>query len=83
MRKQIEYGLDDHPPDDPERPRVAWAVADFDDCDGCEDIRIELTLEEEGRPGTGVSAHLSAASARRLRATLARALAEVGEPASD
>ena len=79
MRKQIEYGLDDHPEGDPERPRVAWAVAALDDCDGCDDIRVEVTLEEEGRPGAGVAAHLSPASVRRLRATLARALAEVGE----
>jgi hypothetical protein len=83
VRKQIDYGLDDHAADDPERARVAWAVAALDDCDECGDIRIELTLEEEGRAGTGVAAHLSAASARRVRATLARALAEVGEPVSD
>jgi len=59
MRKLGDYGGDDHPADDPERPQVAWSVALLDDCDGCDAPRVELTLEEMTRPGTGVSAHLA------------------------
>jgi hypothetical protein len=80
MKKLADYGLDDHPPDDPERAQVAWAVAALDDCEPCVHPRIELTLEEAGRPGAGVVGHLGPASARRLRAALATALKEIGEP---
>jgi len=79
MKKQIEYGTDDHPEVDPERARVAWAVAILDDCDECGDLRVELTVEEVGRPGTGLVGHLAPATARRLRATLATALRDLGE----
>jgi len=44
-----------------------------DDCEACDDIRVVLTVEEEGRAGYGVIAHLSAAGARRLRVALADA----------
>ncbi len=80
MRKLADYGRDDHPEDDPDRARAAWAVAILDDCEACADIRVELTLEETGRPGAGLSGHLSPASARQLRAALATALRELGEP---
>jgi len=79
MKKQADYGIDDHPADDPERAQVAWAVAAFDDCDECNDLRVELTVEEVGRPGAGLVAHLAPATARRLRAALALALREMGE----
>ena len=79
MKQSIDFALDDHPEDD-ERPRTAWAVAVTDDCDGCDDLRVEVTFEDEGRPGTGTTAHLSAASARRLRAAIATGLREIGEP---
>lgn len=79
MKKSIDFSLDDHPDDD-EQPRLAWAVAVRDDCDACGDLRVEMTLEEKGRPGTGLVAHLSADSARRLRAGLGSALREIGEP---
>lgn len=79
MRKLADYGSDDHPEGDPERARVAWAVAILDDCDECGDLRVELTVEEEGRPGTGLVGHLAPDTARRLRATLATALRELGE----
>lgn len=79
MRKLADYGADDHPDDDPERARLAWAVAALDDCDGCDDLRVEVTLEEAGRPGRGLAAHLSPATARRLRWALASALREIGE----
>lgn len=79
MKKLADYGLDDHPADDPERAQAAWAVALFDDCEECNGLRVELTVEEAGRAGTGVVAHLAPASARRLRAALATALRELGE----
>ncbi len=79
MKKLADYGLDDHPPDDPERARLAWAVALLDDCYECQDLRVELTLEEAGNPGAGLVGHLSPETARRLRAALATALREMGE----
>jgi hypothetical protein len=81
MKKLADYGTDDHPAGDPERAQAAWSVVLFDDCDGCDDLRVELTLEEAGQPGRGVVAHLAPATARRLRAALATALKEMGEPA--
>lgn len=83
MRKQAGYGTDDHPADDPERTAIAWAVAAIDDCDECGDVRIELTVEALGAPGTGMVGHLSVESARRLRAALAAALRDVGEEPDD
>ena len=79
MKKLADYGLDDHPAGDPERAQIAWAVAAFDDCDECGDVRVELTVEEEGKPGAGLVGHLAPATARRLRAALALALREIGE----
>jgi hypothetical protein len=79
MKKLTDYGRDDHPADDPEKTQLAWAVAIMDDCDGCEDLRVELTLEEVGQPGYGQVAHLSLASARKLRAALTTALKELGD----
>lgn len=80
MKKSIDFGLDDHPdhPSD-ERTTTAWAVAITDDCESCDDLRVEVTLEEKGRAGTGVTAHLSTASAKRLHAALASALKDLGE----
>lgn len=80
MKKLADYGTDDHPAGDPERAQAAWSVVLFDDCEGCDDLRVELTLEEAGQPGRGVVAHLAPATARRLRAALATALKEMGEP---
>ena len=80
MKKLADYGRDDHPADDPERAQVAWAVAALDDCDGCDDPRIELTLEVVGQPGAGIVSHLAPDTARRLRAALRTALREIGEP---
>lgn len=79
MKKLADYGVDDHPAGDPERAQLAWAVALLDDCDECGDLRVELTVEEAGRPGSGLVGHLSPATARRLRAALATALRELGE----
>jgi hypothetical protein len=80
VKKSVDFALDDHPDGD-ERPRTAWAVAITDDCDGCADLRVEITLEEVGRAGTGVVAHLAPVSARQLRAAIASALRDLGEAA--
>ena len=79
MKKLADYGTDDHPGDDPERVQVTWIVAVLDDCEECEEPRVELTVEEAGKQGTGLVGHLSPSSARRLRAALATALREIGE----
>ena len=79
MKKLADYGIDDHPADDPERVQVTWIVAVLDDCEECEDPRVELTVEEVGKQGAGLVGHLSPSTARRLRAALATALREIGE----
>ena len=81
MRRSIDDSIDDHPADDDERPPVSWAVALGDDCDACGmgEPRVVLTLEEVGRAGLGLVAHLSPATARRVRKAIADALKEVGE----
>ena len=81
VKKLTDYGRDDHPADDPDRAQVAWAVAAFDDCDGCNDLRVELTLEEVGRPGAGLVAHLSPATAGRLARAIDSAFRDMGESA--
>jgi hypothetical protein len=78
VRRSIDDARDDHPFDE-ERPPASWMVGLTDDCDGCGDIRVVVTLEEAGRAGTGVVAHLGPAGARRMRAALAAALRELGE----
>ncbi|HWG74395.1 MAG TPA: hypothetical protein VG184_10120 [Acidimicrobiales bacterium] len=83
MKKLAGYGLDDHPADDGDKAQMAWAVAALDDCEACDDVRVEVTLEEAGRPGTGLIAHLAPSTARRLRAALATALTEIGEKPDD
>jgi hypothetical protein len=79
VKKLADHGHDDHPEGDPERVPVSWIVAALDDCDECGDLRVELTVEEVGRPGAGFVGHLAPDSARRLRAALATALREMGE----
>jgi hypothetical protein len=79
MKQSVDFGHDDHDGDE-ERPTTAWSVAILDDCDTCEDIRVELVLEEKGSPGTGVVAHLAPETAKRLRAALASALRDAGAP---
>jgi hypothetical protein len=41
--------------------------------------RVVLTMEEVGRAGLGLVAHLAPATARRLRTAIAAALKEIGE----
>lgn len=78
MKQSVDFGLDDHP-ESADRAPASWAVAITDDCDECQDLRVEVTLEEQGQRGRGVTAHLSPAGARRLRAALTSALRELGE----
>jgi hypothetical protein len=79
VRRSIDDHLDDHPAGDEERDPASWAVGISDDCEACADIRVVLTVEEAGRAGYGVIAHLGPDGARRLRVALADALKEVGE----
>jgi hypothetical protein len=79
VRRSIDDHLDDHPAGDEERRPASWAVGISDDCEACADIRVVLTVEEAGRAGYGVIAHLAPDGARRMRVALADALREVGE----
>ena len=79
MKRSIDDSVDDHPDGDDERPPSNWTVAMADDCEACDDLRVVLTLEEKGRAGAGVIAHLSPDNARRLRGAIADALSELGE----
>jgi hypothetical protein len=56
---------------------VSWAVAISDDYDDAEP-RVVLTVEELGKPGAGLIAHLSPDHVRRLRVALGDALREIG-----
>ncbi|HEX9682524.1 MAG TPA: hypothetical protein VGA13_05545 [Acidimicrobiales bacterium] len=78
MRRSIDDATDDHPADD-DRSSVSWAVALSDDCEGCADLRVVLTMEEMGAAGYGLIAHLAPPTARRLRTALRDALRELGE----
>jgi hypothetical protein len=82
----MRRSIDDHPAapgdlppgEDGEFQRVSWAVAVSDDYDDAEG-RVVLTVEEVGRAGTGLVAHLTPTLARRLRLALRDALRELGE----
>lgn len=78
MKKSIDYAMDDHPQGG-ERPPASWSVAIADDCEECQDMRVEITVEEQDRRGTGIITHLTPQSARRLRAALAEGLRQLGE----
>ena len=73
----MDDATDDHPADEDKAP-ASWSVALLDDCDGCGDLRVVLTLEDVGDHGRGVVAHLAPATAVRLRKALATALREIG-----
>jgi hypothetical protein len=79
VKKLADHGFDDHPAGHDEWPQLAWVVAVLDDCELCDGPRVELTVEEVGRPGSGLVGHLAPGDARRLRAALALALGEIGE----
>ena len=83
----MRRSIDDHPfdplldpvvADDPDLTPVSWAVAIADDYDDAEP-RVVVTVDEIGKPGEGLVAHLLPAEARRLRIALRDALKEVGE----
>lgn len=83
----MRRSIDDHPfdplvdptvADDPDLSPVSWAVAVSDDYDDSEP-RVVLTVDEIGRPGEGMVAHLLPAEARRVRMAIRDALREVGE----
>lgn len=82
MRRSIDdhpMALDEVPPgDDDEFQRVSWAVSVSDDYEDAE-VRVVLTVEEVGRAGAGLVAHLRPSAARRLRVALRDGLRELGE----
>ena len=83
----MRRSIDDHPFDPAELPpdaedlaRLSWAVAISDDYEDAEP-RVVLTVDELGKPGEGLVAHLLPAEARRIRVAIRDALREVGEDA--
>ena len=85
MRRSIDdlpITAADLPPGADDATPLSWAVAVCDDYDDAEP-RVVLTVEEIGRAGAGLVAHLAPAQARRLRAALRDALREIGEPPGD
>lgn len=83
----MRRSIDDHPFEPSELPPgaedaqlLSWAVAISDDYDDAEP-RVVLTVEEVGRAGAGLIAHLDPVQARRLRAAIHDALKEIGADA--
>lgn len=83
----VRRSIDDHPFDpaadpvvaeDSDLTKVSWAIAIADDYDDAEP-RIVLTVDEVGRAGQGLVAHLLPTEARRIRVALRDALKEIGE----
>jgi hypothetical protein len=79
MRRSIDDAATDALPE-VDAGAVSWAVAIADDYDDAMP-RVVLTVEEVGRAGYGMIAHLTPELARRLRVALHDALAEIGETA--
>ncbi len=81
MRRSIDdypFSPDDLPEGIDDAMPVSWAVAISDDYDDAEP-RVVLTVEEVGRPGSGLVTHLTPDLARRLRGAVHDALREIGE----
>lgn len=81
MRRSIDdypFAPADLPDGADDAALLSWAVSISDDYDDAEP-RVILTVEEVGRPGEGLVAHLSPDHARRLRGALCDALREIGE----
>lgn len=83
----MRRSIDDHPFTEADLPDgaddvqlLSWAVAISDDYDDAQP-RVVLTLEEIGRPGEGLVAHLLPGHVHRLRDALRDALREIGEDA--
>ena len=82
----MRRSIDDYPATDADIPPgyeddlapVSWAIAISDDYDDAEP-RIVLTVDELGKAGQGLVAHLLPAEARRVRVALRDALKEIGE----
>lgn len=83
----MRRSIDDHPfdptldpvvADDPDLTPVSWAIAIADDYDDAEP-RVVLTVDEIGKPGEGLVAHLLPVEARRIRLALRDALKQIGE----
>jgi len=83
----MRRSIDDHPfdptldpvvADDPDLTPVSWAIAIADDYDDALP-RVVLTVDEIGKPGEGLVAHLLPGEARRIRMALRDALKEIGE----
>ena len=83
----MRRSTDDHPfgllldpvvADDPDLTPVSWAIAIADEYDDAEP-RVVLTVDEIGKPGEGLVAHLLPAEARRIRLALRDALKQIGE----
>ena len=77
-RDASPFAEDDLPEGADAAGRLSWAAAISDDYDDAEP-RVVLTIEEVGRPGTGMVGHFTPDMARRLRGALHDALREIGE----
>jgi hypothetical protein len=77
MRRSIDDAATESLPE-VDAEAVSWAVAIADDYEDAQP-RVVLTVEEVGRAGYGLVAHLTPEVARRLRVALRDALAEIGE----
>ncbi len=91
LNVRMRRSIDDYPFDPADYPSsyeeddltaISWAVAITDDYEDAEP-RVLVTMEEVGRPGEGLKAHLSPLVARRLRVALRDALGELGEEAGE
>ena len=81
MRRSIDdqpFTVADLPPGADDATPISWAVAISDDYDDAEP-RVVLTVEEIGKAGAGLVAHLGPEHVRRLRRALRDALHEIGE----
>jgi hypothetical protein len=78
VKKSIDFQLVEPPPGEDDLPAMSWIVGV---ADVFEDAvpRVFVVLEEQGRPGTGHTVHLTAAQARAVRAAVAAGLREMGE----
>jgi hypothetical protein len=77
MRRSIDDAATESLPE-VDAEAVSWAVAIADDYEDAQP-RVVLTVEEVGRAGYGLVAHLTPDVARRLRVALRDALSEIGE----
>lgn len=80
MRKSIDFRLVEVPPgDDDDLVPMSWIVGVADTFDDAEP-RVFVVAEEQGQSNTRQTLYLTAEQTRTLRAALASALREIGEP---